>query len=384
MSSLPHIVHLITHLGRGGAARNVLLSCLGLVRRGFRVSLLSGPSESPERELIEQACSAGVVFQTLLHLQREIHPLADLAAAREIREALRRARPDLLHTHQSKAGLLGRWIGKKLFQVPVVHTAHGHVFEGYFSDWRTACFVELERQAARWCDRLIGLTWREVEDHLALGVGFRARWRVIHSGIDPAAIRDRGKAGADVRRSMGFPGDAIVLASVGRLEPVKGIVDFLPYFRRALLREPRLRWVIIGDGSARSRIEEAIRGLDLVGKVALGGWLENPHGLIAGCDALLHPARNEGMGRAIVEAFALGLPVFAANAGSIPELLSDPARGLLFDWRRREAIPDRLLEFVGQLPELAAARETRMAAAQEYSVEGMVEKLALVYRDILC
>ncbi len=383
MSSGPHLVHLITHLGRGGAARNVLLSSLGLVRRGFRVTLLSGPSESPERELIEQTRSAGIALQTLPHLQREIHLLADLEAAREIREALRRTRPDLLHTHQSKAGLLGRWIGKKLFQVPVVHTPHGHVFEGYFSDWRTACFVELERQAARWCDRLIGLTQKEVEDHLALGVGSREQWRVIHSGIDPVAIRQAAEAGADPRRSFGFSKDTIVLASVGRLEPVKGILDFLPCLSRAFLREPRLRWVIIGDGAARPKIEEAIRGLDLVGKVVPAGWLENPHALLAGCDALLHPALNEGMGRAIVEGLALGLPVFASSAGSIPELLSDPARGLLFDWRRRETLPERLLEFVERLPELASGREIRIKSAEEYSVERMVEKLARTYGGIL-
>ena len=381
--SLTHVMHLTTHLGKGGAAANVLLSCAGLADRGYQVSLLHGPTESAEQELVDRARKSGVEFCEIRHLVRDIHPPSDLPALLEIRRELRRSPPDILHTHQSKAGLLGRLIGKRLPYTFIVHTPHGHVFYGYFSRWKTSLFVQLERWAARRCDRLVGLTSKEVKEHLDRKIGDPAKWRVIHSGIDLDQVRRQTTEGMPLRERFGVPDDAVILVSLGRLEPVKGYCDFLHVFAEAATRSDLLYWFILGEGSQRREIESMIVGRDLSERVRLVGWQTEPFGLVRQCDALLLPSRNEGMGRVAVEAFALGLPVFASDAGSIPELVSDPELGDLFSWHTPERIPDKLMDFVQGLPAHRSHTQQRIRKAESYSVEEMVQRLVDCYQELV-
>ncbi|MCA9447530.1 MAG: glycosyltransferase, partial [Candidatus Omnitrophica bacterium] len=247
MGAPPHLVHLVTHLGKGGAANNVLLSAIGLRKHGFSVSVLHGPSDSPEDTRIAEAVDQGVVFHPIPNLCREISPVRDFRAFREIRILLRKISPNLLHTHQSKAGILGRWAAKRFKGLPVVHTPHGHVFYGYFPPWKTRLFIEIERRAARHCDLLIGLTQKEVEDHLARSIGQPSQWRVVHSGIELDEIRRLSSPPVDLAEALRIPADSRVFVSIGRLEPVKGFVDFLPHIRPAFEKDASLHWVILGE-----------------------------------------------------------------------------------------------------------------------------------------
>ena len=378
------VVHLTTHLGRGGAAANVLLACLGLARSGFEVTLLAGPAPDRDEDLFSSAVQAGVRIREIPSLVRNVSPLRDLRAGAELRRALRRARPRLVHTHQSKAGFLGRRVARSLAGASVLHTPHGHVFDGYFSPIVTELFVRLERRAATWCDRLIGLTQKEVQDHLARGVGQPEQWRVVHSGVELERVRSFAERRVDVRAALGLPAAASVLASLGRLEPVKGLVPFLPVFAEAAREEPGLHWAILGEGTERERLEKEIAAFGLSDRVRPLGWLEEPWGLLAGCDALVCPSLNEGMGRSVVEALALGLPVFASDAGSLSELMADGSRGGLFSWKDASEVRTRkLLDFARRLPFDAAERAALMVAANRYSSESALEASIACYRELL-
>jgi len=383
MSSPPHIVHITTHLGRGGAAKNVLLSCIGLARNGFRVSLLSGPSSNGETKLIEEAICEGVQIVEIPHLGREVHPFRDYFALRKIRAALTRDRPSIVHTHQSKAGLLGRWAARGTGDLPVVHSPHGHVFYGYFPGWKTKIFEALERKGASWCDLLIGLTQKEIDDHLERGIGRQGQWRVIPSGVDLELVRGQAEKPSPVRESLHIAEDAFLFASLGRLEPVKGIVPFLEIFSLALRKVDNVHWVILGEGGEGSEIEAGIEKHDLAGKVHLVGWRDEPYSWLAACDALLLPSRNEGMGRSIVEALALGLPVFAADVGSVPEIINDPRLGQLFLWSDTKGAVEKLCGFIGEQPRFAEGAEERKRVASGYSLEVMIERTVSLYEELL-
>ncbi len=382
MGDRPHVVHLITHIGKGGAATNVLLSAVGLKEKGYSVSVVHGPHPSEESALIECASKVGVEFHLIPSLQREINFNKDRRTISEIRTCLHGLKPDILHTHQSKAGLLGRWISRNQRTYPIVHTPHGHVFYGYFPPWKTRLFVEVERRAAKWCDRLIGLTQREIEDHLKRRIGTRDQWSKIHSGVDIEQIRTLAKEAVDLTAELRIPEGARLHVSIGRLEPVKGFCEFLPLARSTFERIPSLHWAIIGEGSERHRVEEAIRSNGLKGRVHLLGWKENPYPYLVRIEGLWVPSLNEGMGRVIVEAFALGKPVFAANVGSIPELVIDADHGVLFDWARPREV-SRLVEGFLDVAGSGDRHEIRNQSAENYSIARMIDQLEECYRGLI-
>lgn len=379
MNTTPRITHITTHLGRGGATRNVLLSALGLARRGYRVSVYSGPTEVPEGDLIEDCIGAGVRFEELPSLAREIHPTRDLRCLSEITRSVRADSPDLVHTHQSKAGFLGRWALKRFPGIPAVHTPHGHVFYGYFSPRKTRLFESAERRASRWCDRLVALTPQEAQDHLDRDIGRPDQWVVIPSGVDLSGL---SKYECEIARErFRIPPDALVLVSVGRLEPVKGFLDFLPYFAASAI--PGVHWVIAGDGSQRIEIERRIEELGLAARVHLAGWVASSAEVLEGADGVLVPSRNEGMGRVVIEAYSMGLPVLAADAGGLPDLVTTPDHGALFSWASCDSIPSTLSQFISRLPELNAGVAIRRQTAVSYSAERMVDQLDRLYQSLL-
>ncbi|MCA9423781.1 MAG: glycosyltransferase [Candidatus Omnitrophica bacterium] len=383
MGAPPHLVHLVTHLGKGGAANNVLLSAIGLRKHGFSVSVLHGPSDSPEDTRIAEAVDQGVVFHPIPNLCREISPVSDFRAFGEIQFLLRKISPNLLHTHQSKAGILGRWAAKRFKGLPVVHTPHGHVFYGYFPPWKTRLFIEIERRAARHCDLLIGLTQKEVEDHLARSIGQPSQWRVVHSGIELDEIRRLSSPPVDLAEALRIPADSRVFVSIGRLEPVKGFVDFLPHIRPAFEKNASLHWVILGEGSQRENIQATIEAFGLKKQVHLVGWVDNPHPWLAAADGLLVPSKNEGMGRVVVEGFALGKPVFVASVGSLPEMVRDEDHGILFDWENSEGIGGLFETFIRRTTTVPSQDSVRKETASRYSTERMIDALIDCYQEIL-
>ena len=176
------VLHVITRLDRGGSADNTILSCLGLADRGWEVTLAYGLTRNPSPRLGELTRRGTVACTQLPCLVRPIRPVSDLRAYRSLRRLLRTGDYDLVHTHSSKAGLLGRRAARGL-RCKVVHAPHGNVFHGYFNAALTRLFIALERRAARWCDRIVLLTHLAHDEHLERGIGKPETFVTIPSGV---------------------------------------------------------------------------------------------------------------------------------------------------------------------------------------------------------
>jgi len=242
---------------------------------------------------------------------------------------MRAQRPAIVHTHTSKAGFVGR-LAARLASVPaVIHQPHGHIFYGYYGDGRTAFYIALERIAARWTDCIVTLTDRGTEEHLARKIGRRAQYRTVPSGVPTAALRAAAPSRSVARARLGLPEDAFVVAGLGRLVPVKGFDVLVAALRPLADAVPSSRLVLIGDGPQREELRVAARDLGVGGRVLVTGVTPDIAGWLAAADVLAAPSRNEGMGRAIVEAMALGLPVVGAAVGGIPAVVADGETGWL-------------------------------------------------------
>src|SRR5262249_38663320 len=182
---------------------------------------------------------------------------------------------------------------------------------------------------ARWTDTLIALTPLEVEEHVERAIGRTTQWAIVPSGVPTAQLRAQVPARHVARARLGLPADAFVVAGVGRLVPIKGfdlLVDALPLIRA---RVPSVHALLIGDGEERARLEARAAALDVGARLRITGAVSDVAGVLAAADVLAAPSRNEGMGRVLVEAMAIGLPVIGTTVGGIPDVIIDGECGCL-------------------------------------------------------
>ncbi len=377
------VLHVITRLIIGGAQVNTLLTVAHLDRRRYRVTLASGPTTGPEGSLEDQI-PGEIAFERIPELVRNPDPLKDIIALRRLYALMRRGRYHIVHTHTTKAGLLGR-IAARLARVPiVVHTPHGHAFHGYLNSAGSRALQRVERWLAHWTDRIICLTEAERRDHLRVRVGPPEKFEVIHSGVDIERFRQaRVNSLEGARRALGLPETGPLVGCVARLVPVKGVdylLEAVPLVHAAV---PHATVIFVGDGPLRAQLEQRAAALRLNGAVEFLGLRRDVAEIIALCDVVVLPSLNEGMGRAAVEALAAGRPVIGSRISGIQDVISEGETGLLVPPGDPEALAHAIIRCLTN-PALADAMGRRaQAEAEHFGVTPMMTKIDRLYTRLV-
>ncbi|MFH1367775.1 MAG: glycosyltransferase family 4 protein [Elusimicrobiota bacterium] len=342
------IVHIITRLDTGGSAENTIITCSLSDKSRFETTLVYGPP------LIKTLSCESVVLPSLV---REISPVKDIITLIALFRLLRKIKPDVVHTHSSKGGVIGRWAawlynqttrvqGPGSRMTKIVHTPHGHVFYGYeFGLVKTLVFRLVEIFSAFITTKLIALTQGEMKESLSAGVGKPGQWTVIHSGvdIDPAAL----KPGASVRKQLGLPENALVAGTIARLEHVKGVKFLIE--AAGLLSKRGMRdvyWLVVGGGKLMDVLASRANALGLKDRIVFAGMRDDVTEMFSSMDIYVQPSLNEGMGKTIVQACALGLPVIASRVQGIPDIIKDEETGMLVPPANPEALAEKIQELI--------------------------------------
>jgi glycosyltransferase involved in cell wall biosynthesis len=387
------ILAIITRLDRGGSSEDLLLNSISLCREGHQVRIVYGRTVQPS-SLCDAAAAAGVTLTCVPALVRSPHPLKDAIAWACILRLLFRERPDVVHTRTSKAGILGRsaaWLYRKLSgrNAAIIHSTHGHVFYGYYSAPASRLFVFLERLCARITDTIIVLTENELREHLSLGIGKKERFAVIHSGIEYRAAPDPARS----REELNIPEGAVVIGSVGRLEPVKGyryLIDALRLVRETLPSE-QVRLLLAGDGTQSRELKEQARRHGLEETVTFLGWRQDVKRCMACMDIFVQPSLNEGMGKTILQAQMLGVPVVATRVQGIVSLIEERKNGLLTESRDARALAEAIIELVrdpalrnklGQAAHDSVWSTVPRSGFRRFSIEEMNRLVSEVYTRV--
>ena len=366
-----NVLHIITRLDPGGSSENTLITVAGLDRRRYRPSLMTGPS------------AEGVAAILIPHLSRKIHPLNDLLAVGEIYHKIRHGGYTIVHTHSSKAGILGRWAAW-LARVPIiVHTPHGHVFYGYYGRIPSYMFILLERLTARITDKIITLTEQGIREHVERHIAPREKFTSIHSGVELSRYTEPRPDPIMARKQLGLSPDWPVVGSVGRFEPVKGYDTLLEAAALLRTRQPKVRFLLAGEGKEESRLKRLAKELRVEDRVFFLGWQQEIPEILSALDLFVLPSRNEGMGRALVQAMAMGKPIVATRVGGVPEVLGEGEAGLLVP-------PDDPVQLSQAIEQLLTDRELARKLgeggkrrAPAYSAERMVAEIESLYETLL-
>ncbi|RMF85799.1 MAG: glycosyltransferase family 1 protein [Planctomycetota bacterium] len=344
-----HVCHIITRLIVGGAQENTLLTCEGLRQRGYDVTLLSGPTTGPEGSLVDRARGGGYEVLEIPELVRAVNPWLDARARREMAYHLDRLKPDIVHTHSSKAGILGRLAACDARVRRIVHTIHGMSFNRTQPWLLRKAYAWVERRAARRTDAIVAVADAMIDQSVAARIAPRARFHTVYSGMEVERFDPEGIDRAAVRRAWGFGEEHIVVGAVARLFRRKGYEQLLPIMARVARRDPRLRFVWVGDGAQRGEYERELVRLGLAEKTRLTG-LVPPEAVaeqLGGMDLLAHTSQWEGLPRVAVQALLMRTPVVAFAIDGTPEVVEDGVTGRLVVLNDLDAFAAALLELAG-------------------------------------
>ena len=270
------IIHIITRLDMGGSAQNTLLTALNHNPKRYSVYLIKGSTyesamTQEETQLVNkqllEAKRQRIEVVDLPTLVRRISPLNDVKAFISIFRFLRRSKPDIVHTHTSKAGLIGR-LAAWMARVPIIiHTPHGHVFYGHFGRFLSRIFLQMEKLLGKLTHHQIALTPEESNDYLRLRVSQASKTTVIHSGVDVHRFIKGAKQRARKRKELGIPTDSLVIGYVGWLIPIKGVTYLVDAMAKVLEQYPKSMLVLVGKGDDRG--EEEIKLKEQVERAGL-------------------------------------------------------------------------------------------------------------------
>jgi glycosyltransferase involved in cell wall biosynthesis len=366
------VLHVITHLDNGGAQANTLLSVAGLDRGRYQVDLAAGPGV-----LESDALASADRLVVLPYFRRSLYSLGDLRAAAALLRLV--GDYDVVHTHGSKAGVLGR-LAARMRRVPaVVHTVHGFPVHDYMPRLRRRGLLALERVAARCADRIVCVCDANVAEALFLDVARPEQIRVVVSGVPSEHVRSG--FGDRARHELGIPAGVPVVGTITRLMEQKAPLDFVEAARRVIKADPEVHVVVVGDGPLRDQVAAAAGGIP---RLHLLGFRADVPDVLAMLDVVAFSSLWEGLGRALTEAVLAGKPVVATAVNGVPDLVVDGETGYLTSAGRPDELADRILDVLARPDRgagMGAAGAHRVAGS--YDVDQMVAALDQLYQEAL-
>lgn len=377
------IAHVITRLIVGGAQENTLLCCKDLIdEHGDEVRLITGPSTGPEGSLVGQAREFGIPLIEIEPMQRPIHPLRDLLAYRQIKRALREFAPDVVHTHSAKAGILGRYAAWSLGVPAIVHTVHGAPFHPYQNAAARWFFRQCERRAAKKCHALVSVADAMTDLMVAAGVASRDKFVTVYSGMDVDLFLNADALRGRVREELGYADQHVVVGKVARLFHLKGHEDVVRAAGRVTAACPNVRFLFVGDGILRSKLQQQIASAGLAEYFKFTGLVSPVRvaELIGTMDLLVHASLREGLARTLPQALITGRPVISYDIDGAREVVLDGVTGRLLAPRDVEGLAQAIINLAGD-DELRAqlGAEGRRRFQDQFRHQHMTRELRQLY-----
>ncbi len=377
------VLHPITRLIIGGAQENTMLTAHLLDPAAWEVEIVSGPQTGSEGSLIETVQARGIPLHIEPSLVREVNPLQDARALLQLWRLMRRRRYTIVHTHSSKAGILGRWAAK-LAGVPViVHTVHGWGHHERQHPLLRAYYILLEKLTLPITDKLIVVSPLNIEKGLADGIGHRSDYAVIRSGIELDRFGQPQVPRAETRRALGIPLDAPVVGTVTRLSAQKAPLDFVRAAAEIARARPDVWFVMVGGGDLRAQVEALAAESGLGERLVLTGLRRDVPELLAAFDIFALSSLWEGLPRVLPQAMAAGLPIVATAADGTAEAVREGENGFLVPPGQPEALARRVLMLLNEpawAQQMGAAGRARVG---EFSDRSMVAQIDTLYRFLL-
>jgi len=387
------IVHIITRLILGGAQENTLITCKLLAERGHDVTLITGPALGPEGELFEQAQGQGYKVIVVDRLRRAINPYNDAISYFQIKKLLCELKPDVVHTHSAKAGILGRYAGYALKnkwgdKLPVVvHTIHGLAFHPYQSELLNKFYIAIEKSTAKRTDFFISVADAMTEQATAVGIGTPEQYVTAYSAIEeddflrPIPKERR----SEFRKKHGIAENAVVLVTIARLFMLKGHEYIVESAKELSERFDNCVWLFVGDGNLSEQLKQHAHQFGLADRIKFAGLLppsEIPLA-IQSSDILIHCSLREGLARALPQAMLCGRPAISFDVDGAREVVNEKT-GRLIEPKNIDQLTKACAELIeDQNLREQLGEQAKQSVKKKFAPDTMVDTIEEVYRKLL-
>jgi glycosyltransferase involved in cell wall biosynthesis len=374
------VLLVITRLELGGAQRVVLHTAANLDRRRFVVALAWGPGDILDGEARQIGDLELFPVETLV---RPVAPVADIRAFSSLRAAIRSFAPDVVHTHSSKAGILGR-LAARIEAVPsVVHTVHGFGFTPLQKAPLRLAFKTAERLLARYTDHFVTVSESDRRRGVDMGLFAAERVTVIRAGIDLERFRVAG-GGRAVRQKLGVPEDVPLVTQIGNFKPQKAPLDFVRMSAAVHARCAEAFFVMVGDGPLRGAAEELARSLGISDRVVFCGWWDDVPGLLAATTVSVLTSCHEGLPCSVVESLAAGVPVVATAVDGTVEVVRSGSNGFLAPAGDVAALAESVCTLLEDAEMCESCAQAASRGLEDFDRDLMVRQQEDLYRWMCC
>lgn len=381
------IAHVITRLIVGGAQENTIFTVEGLIKKGYKVDLISGPTKGPEGSLEDRVKEKGINLIIIKELVREINPFYDLIAFFKLLFIFRKNKYNIVHTHSAKAGILGR-ISAKIANPKsiVIHTVHGLPFHPYQNKILNFLYIFLEKIASFFTEHYICVGEIMKEKSLKAGIGKDFQYSVIYSGFELQPYFENIKKREILREKYGINENEKVIGMIGRLFYLKGQEYLIKAFKEIVREFPNTKLLLVGDGILKEKLEKYAKENKIYDKVIFTGLIvpEKIPDYVSIMDILVHTSLREGLPRAVAQGFAGGKPVVAFDIDGAKEIVLNMKTGFLVPPCDINSLKEKIV-FLLKHPEIAEkmGKEGQELIKRNFSVEKMVDDIEKLYVKFL-
>lgn len=373
------ICHIITRMILGGAQENTLLTVIGHIEKGHDVVLVTGPSPGPEGELLKKRKHPDFEIIINSHLIRELNPFHDIAAYFSLKSFLKSRGFDVVHTHSSKAGIIGRAAAKSAGVPFIVHTVHGQPFHQYEGLCRNFFYRTAERWAAKRCNKIFAVSQAMIDQSVKAGIADRSKYKLVYSGMELESFLNE-QPDYQFRERLGIPEKATVIGTIARLFPLKGYEYLVPAAEKITEKHPEVCFLVVGDGILKEELLQQIleRRLNFV----FAGLIppdEIPRYTNI-MDILVHLSLREGLPRAVVQALASGKPAVGFNLDGTPEVIINEKTGYLVEPKDVDGVADAVIRLLENREKAKKMGEDgRRLVSEKFAWQRMVDILEEEY-----
>lgn len=369
----------------GGAQENTLYSCQGQIENGHDVILTTGPTTGPEGKLLDKQKVPGLKVDIIPELIREISPITDFKAYLVLKKYFKKHKFDVVHTHASKAGIIGRVAAWDVGIPAVIHTVHGPAFHRYEKPWKNKIYIAAEKFAAKHCHKIVCVADAMTNQFLEARISQPEMYRTVYSGMNLEDYLNL-KGESDLRKELGIPEDAILIGKIARLFELKGHEYIIEAAKKVISENPKVHFLFIGDGLLKDELNAEIAKHCLTNHFHMPGLIP-PYDVpkyVDIMDIVCHLSLREGLPRAVVQGLAAEKPVVAYNLDGAPEVVFNDKTGYICPPETVKEVEDALLKLANSKDlRDKLGKNGRELVKSKFAWQKMVEDLEDVYAKVL-
>jgi len=380
------VAHIIARMITGGADENTLFTVQGLDKDRYEIDLIMG--EEFDESILKRVKDGNINIFQIKGLKWKLNFLHDPIVLIKLIKLMRKKRYDIVHTHTTKAGILGR-IAARIGGVPViVHGLHGSTFEAFNSGLLNWLLFLFERFTGRFTDAYVSVSGVLSGKYIERGIGKKENYYTVYSGMELETfygVREK----IDCRKKqkeLGIGVEDFVIGNVARLESRKGHKFLIDAFENVLeeQKDSHVKLLIIGEGNKRENLESYVKELNLEDKVIFTGYREDVEELMVVMDIFALTSLREGLPRVLVQAAAVGMPSIAFNVDGVPEIIKDNYNGFLVRVGNVGQLKNRIVKYINSKElVLLHGRNGREFIGNKWSIEDMVDRIDKIYKKLI-